>query len=190
MDKKWLSRLAVIVEARHGKEVCERVFGDIYSVEKNHAAKAAWFERFTSGMDDLDDKEFLANMMADNCPCGGGSEREAIKLRENYNKSETLEDFVAMTKFGDKKKLVGNVLYLTKNKTRRKNMGQIAQGCWCELAGHADKYVSDIFCYCCTVGHTGKAFKKAFGDDTRVEFVESLIVGGKGCTVAIHLPVK
>jgi len=198
MDKKWLSLLAGVIEERHGKDARDRIFGDIDSLPSTslsncHEAVSAWFERFTSGMDELDDKDFLTAMMAEHCPCGGGETgfaRTAKRYKDNYEKSETLEEFVEMTKFGDRKKLVGNVLYLTKYRVSNKNRGECGKGCHCGLARHTDKYISDIFCYCCTVGHTGKPFQIAFGDDIKLEFIDSLIIGGKGCTMAIHLPEK
>jgi len=193
MNKQWLSLLAADVEARHSRDVCERIFGDIDIIGSDHISVAAWFERFTNGMDELNDKEFLTTMMVKRCPCGGGeagfAKRAAI-YKENYDKSETLEEFVDVTNFYDRKKLVGNILYLTKNKSRSKDFGLCGKGCHCGLAKYADKYVSDIFCYCCTVGHTGRPFQIAFGNDIKIEFIDSLIIGGKGCTMAIHLPEK
>jgi len=193
MNKPWLLELASAVEEKHGATERGRIFGNIESVGCDHASVAAWFERFTSGLDELNDKKFLTDMLVKYCPCGGGDagfrQRAAI-YKENYDKSETLAEFVAMTNFYDRKKLDGNVLYLTKYKSRSKDAGLCGKGCHCGIAKHADKTVSDIFCYCCTVGHTGRPFQIAFGNDIKIEFVDSVIIGGKGCTMAIHLPEK
>jgi hypothetical protein len=40
------------------------------------------------------------------------------------------------------------------------------------------------------VGHDGRPFRVAFGDDIKIEFAYSLISGGKACAAAIHLPEK
>ena len=63
MDKNWISKLAGEIEARHGKEARDKIFGDIDSVENNPLSLSAWFDNFTTGMDKLDDKEFLQQMM-------------------------------------------------------------------------------------------------------------------------------
>lgn len=194
MNNAWLLKVSADVEAKHGKAVRDKIFGDkVDNVWSDHASKSAWFENFTTEMDKLNDKDFLTATLIKHCPCGGGEAgfaKHAAILKESYDKSETLAEFVATTNFYDKKKLDGNVLYLTKNKARSKDTGLCGKGCHCGLAKHADKYVSDIFCYCCTVGHTGRPFQIAFGDDIKIEFVDSLIIGGKGCTMAIHLPEK
>jgi len=199
MNKKWLARLADAIEKRHGKEARDKIFGDIDGVGKDRASVSAWFERFTSGMDGLNDKEFLASMMAGHCPCGGNAEKEGKIIKELYDKSKSLEEFVDL--FGKKEhekwkgredtvELRGNVLYMTKKPQKSQSVGKCGKGCHCALARQTDKYISDIFCHCCTVGHTGKPFKAAFGDDTKLEFIDSLIIGGKGCTMAIYLPEK
>ena len=144
-------------------------------------------------MDELDDKVFLQKMMTDRCPRGGDEawkKQYSETIKNNYDKSTSLEDFVASMDFGDEKELRGNVLILTKYPENQIDSGLCGMGYHCWLAHHADKYISDIYCYCCTVGHTGKPFQMAFGADTKVEFIDSLIIGGKGCIVAIHLPEK
>ena len=199
MNKHWLTKLAGIMEQRHGKEAHDKIFGDIDSIGSGHKSRAEWFQRFTSGMDELNDKEFLATMMADNCPCGGNAAKDGKHIKELYDKSTTLAEFAdsfAQWQHSiwkgreDIVELRGNVLYMTKKPMNNKKAGKCGQGCHCSLAKHTDSYISDIFCYCCTVGHTGKPFKAAFGDDIVMEFVDSLIIGGKGCTMAIHLPEK
>ena len=199
MNKKWLKKLSEIIEARHGKEICNRIFGDIDAASDCQASLSAWFDTFTSGMDELNDKEFLAGMMSEHCPCRGNPEEDGAIIKDLYEKSGTLDGFVKLfdewqhSLWGgqeDITQLRGNVLYMTKRPVNDPNCGKCGKGCHCWLAKHTDKYISDIFCYCCTVGHTGKPFKAAFGEDTKLEFIDSLIVGGKGCTMAIHLPKK
>jgi len=199
MDKKWITRLASDIEARHGKETCERLFGDIYNVENNPQSLSVWFDNFTNGMDELDDKEFLQQMMAKHCPCGGVNEEDGKVMKEFYDNSKTLDEFVdsyykwLYIKYNgdlDAMELRGNVLYLTKPLGGHKITGSCGKGCHCFLAKETEKYVSDIFCYCCTIGHTGKTFQHIFGEDIKMEFIESIICGGKGCTMTVHLPKK
>ena len=199
MNKNWLTKLADIIEERHGIEACDKIFGAIDSIGSGHKSRAEWFDRFTSGMDELNDKEFLTAMMADNCPCGGNADKDGKHIKELYDKSKTLEEFTDLFAkwqhsiwkgYEDTVELRGNVLYMTKKPVDNKRAGKCGMGCHCSLAKHTNKYISDIFCYCCTVGHTGKPFKAAFGGDTKLEFIDSLIIGGKGCTMAIHLPKK
>ena len=199
MKKEWLKHLADIVEARHGKEKRDRIFGGIDAVNDCQESISAWFDAFTSGMDELNDKEFLAKMMTDNCGCGYSSDEDIEIVKELYARSKTLGEFVKLydewvltiwPEGGDILELNGNALYLTKRPVDDPNYGKCGKGCHCGLAKYTDKYISDIFCYCCTVGHTGKLFKAAFGENTKLEFVDSLIIGGKGCTLAIHLPPK
>ena len=90
----------------------------------------------------------------------------------------------------DVMELRGNVLYMTKPMGGYSDTGRCGAGCHCWLAMHTDKAVSDTFCHCCTIGHTGRPFQVAFGDSIPMKFIESIICGGKGCTVAIHLPKK
>jgi len=71
MNRRWILRLADDVEARHGKEARDRVFGDIDNMKDAPESLSAWFDNFATGMDALNDKEFLRKMMADLCPCGG-----------------------------------------------------------------------------------------------------------------------
>lgn len=192
MNKIWLNKLALDIEKKHGKEARDKIFGDMDSVTSSHTSRSAWFNNFITGMDELDDKDFLQKMMTEHCPCGSDASRTKLgkKYKKIYDKSESLDEFVASIDFGDAKELCGNVLYLTKYPRDHKVKGSCGGGCHCSLAKHTEKYISDIFCYCCTVGHTGIPFKKAFGDDIKIEFIDSVIMGGKGCTMAIHLPPK
>ena len=199
MNKGWLTRLADVIEKRYGSETRDKIFGDIHAVGSGKKARAAWFANFTSGMDELNDKEFLTTMMADNCPCGGNAIKDGKIIKELYDKSKTLDEFVDLfAKWQheiwkgreDITELRGNVLYMTKKPVNSSKAGKCGKGCHCGLAKHAENYISDIFCYCCTIGHTGKPFKAAFGDNIKLEFIDSLIIGGKGCTMAIYLPEK
>jgi hypothetical protein len=199
MDKKWISKLADDIETRHGIETRERLFGDINSVENNPRSLSIWFDNFTTGMDELNDKDFLQQMMAKHCPCGGDIAEDGKFIREFYDKSKTLDEFVNsyykwlhIKTNGDldAMELRGNVLYLTKPLGGHKTTGSCGKGCHCSVAKDTEKYVSDIFCYCCTIGHTGKPYQYAFGDDIKMEFIESIICGGKGCVMAVHLPEK
>ena len=36
----------------------------------------------------------------------------------------------------------------------------------------------------------GKMFRNALDADIKVEFIDSVIIGGKGCTAAVYLPEK
>ncbi|MCL2571612.1 MAG: hypothetical protein FWE11_04335 [Defluviitaleaceae bacterium] len=197
MNKKWISQLAGDIEEKYGKDTRETLFGDIDSIKNDPIFLANWFDNFVTGMDKLDDKAFLQAMMANRCPCGGGDAGNAAAMKEFYDNSKTLEEFV--DSFGkwmykkyngdvDTLKLQGNVLYLTKPLMENPNAGSCGKGCHCFLARNTEKVVSKIFCHCCTIGHTGKMFKIAFGDDIRMEFIESIICGGKGCTMTVHLP--
>ena len=198
MNKSWIQRLASDIEAKYGKEAKERIFGDTSNV-KGKEATALWFDNMTTGMDSLNDKEFLRQMMARRCPCGGDYRTEGQAFKEFYDKSKTLEEFVdAIRVYWAKKwqgaediaELRGNALYLTKRPGKGRVHGSYGKGCHCSLAKYTEKIVSDIFCHCCTIGHTGKSFQYAFGGDIKMEFVESIICGGKGCTMAVHLPEK
>ena len=199
MDKNWISKLAIDIEARHGKKARDHIFGDIDSIGDTPETLSVWFENFTTGMDELDDKKFLQQMMAEHCPCGGVNEEDGKMMKEFYDNSKTLSEFVDLfgkwvhTKYNDdvdKMELRGNILYLTKPPGGHKTTGSCGKGCHCFLAKDTEKYVSDIFCYCCTIGHTGKTFKYVFGDDVKMEFIESIICGGKGCIMTVHLPEK
>ncbi len=44
MDKKWIEKLSGDIEARHGKEARDRVFGDIEKIEDNCNFLSAWFD--------------------------------------------------------------------------------------------------------------------------------------------------
>jgi len=202
MNTEWISQLAGDVEKRYGKETRSKIFGDINSVKNNHKSVSEWFENFVDRMDELGDKKFLTAMMADRCPCRYAEAEEDIK--NLYEESKNLEEFVSRLDengiFQDKVELRGNVLYATKlswSDCRKllginghSHKGCYTESCHCYLASHTNKQISDIFCYCCTVGYYGKMFKNALGVDVKVEFVDSVITGGAGCTAAIHLPEK
>jgi len=197
MNKKWLNVLASEIETRHGKEVSDRIFGDIDAVENSQESISVWFKNFTSGMDRLNDKDFLISMMESNCPCGGNWTKEGEIIKDFFDNSKTYEEFAGMFDkwqhsmwkgAEDILELRGNVLYLIKRPMNNKDSGKCGMGCHCELARKTDNYISDIFCYCCTVGHTGRPFRHAFGKDIIIRFVDSIVVGGKACTMAVHLP--
>jgi hypothetical protein len=199
MDKVWISRLADDVEAKHGIEVRQNIFGDINGLENSPKAISSWFDNFTRGMDELDDKEFLQQMMVKHCPCGGDDAENGKIIKEFYDKSKTLDEFIKLYYIWlrkmynddfDAMELRGNVLYLTKPPGGHKTTGSCGKGCHCFLAKETEKYVSDIFCYCCTIGHTGKPYQYAFGNDIKMEFIESVICGGKSCIMTVHLPEK
>jgi hypothetical protein len=198
VNREWLLQLASDIEERHGKEVRDRILGDIDGVGSDPKSISAWFENFTTGMDELDDKGFLQRMMADRCPCGGDYEKDGKAMKDIYEKSDTLVEFVdtlrkwLLDKYGDTDKMAlrGNVLYMTKPLGESTGTGRCGRGCHCWLAMHTDKTVSDIFCHCCTIGHTGRPFQVAFGNDIKMEFIESIICGGRECTMTVHLPEK
>jgi AraC-like DNA-binding protein len=184
------------IEAKYGAEVRNKIFGDIDVVSLNHDSLCKFFHKFVSEMDKLDDKEFLTGVMAECCPCYHRDLEENI--RKNYAESRTLEEFARRLDedgiFDDTIKLDGNILIATKRPFEKHgkhdHTGPYTTTCHCELASHAQQKVSDIFCHCCTVGFYGKMFKNALKQDVKVEFVESVITGGKRCTAAIHLPEK
>jgi len=199
MDKKWLLLLANDIGERHGKEVRNRIFDNIDIMVHAPECLSDWFENFVFEMDKLDDKIFLQQMMANHSPCGGDYEEDGKVIRELYENSKTLEEFGKSLKNwfmqryddeGDDVELHGNLLYLTKPLSYNNEQGSCGKGCHCWLAMHTDKIVSDIFCYCCTIGHTGRPFQVAFGDGIKMEFVESIICGGKACVMTVHLPEK
>lgn len=198
MNKQWISQLAANIEDKHGKEKRDRIFGNINDIQGSPEFLSAWFENFTTGMDELDDKEYLQRMMANHCPCGGDYEKDGLAYKEIYDKSDTLVKFVDgiiewhFDKYGDmdEMELRGNVLYMTKPLGGCTDTGSCGKGCHCWLAMHANNLVSDIFCHCCTIGHTGRPFNVAFGDGIKMELVESIVGGGKKCIMSIHLPEK
>jgi hypothetical protein len=199
MDKIWISHLANDIEQRHGKEARERIFGDFNGLDNSRENISVWFNEFIRGLDELNDKEFLQQMMADRCPCGGDNVEDGNKIRELYNNSKTHSDFVKSLNdwffslhgvWADRISLHGNILYLSKRFSNNNQQGSCGKGCHCWLAMYTDENVSDIFCYCCTIGHTGRPFKVAFGNDIKMEFIESIICGGKECTMAVYLPEK
>ena len=196
MNKQWLLQLADDIEVKYDKDTRDRIFGGIDNVTSNPKCLSVWFNKFTSALDELNDKEFLQKMMATRCPCGGDYEKDGTAMKEIYNKSNTLEEFVELNrkwmldKYGDTDvmELRDNVLYMTKPMGGCTSTGKCGKGCHCWLAMHADTMVSDIFCHCCTIGHTGRPFQVAFGDDIKMEFIESIICGGKKCVMTVHLP--
>ena len=196
MNKNWLKQLACDVEAKHGKEKRDLIFGNIDDLQDNPKFLSAWFENLTTEMDNLDDKEFLQKMMAERSPCRGDDAGNGKIIKDLHEKSGSLAEFVDnfrdyfTKKFGeiDKLELRGDVLYMIKPLGGSTDTGSSGKGCHCWLAKHANRAVSDIFCHCCTIGHTGGMFVAAFGDDVRLEHVESIISGGKECTMAVHLP--
>jgi hypothetical protein len=198
MNKQWLSHLADDIMKRFGKETSTRIFGDIDGIAHTPECLSAWFENFTSEMDNINDKAFLQQMMANRSPCGGDYEIDGKAMKAHYENSDTLAEFVDVNrkwmhdKYGDTDlmELSGNVLYMTKPLGASTDTGRCGRGCHCWLAMHTNRTVSDTFCYCCTIGHTGRPFKIAFGDDIRMDFIESIICGGKACVMAIHLPEK
>jgi len=197
MNREWLLQLASDIEERHGKDARDHFFGDIDSMEHTPEYLSAWFSNFTTEMDRLYDQAFLRQMMANRCPCGGDYETDGKEIKAFYDNSETLEAFVGLLRkrypyptSGDLMELRGNVLYMTKPLGECTDTGSYGKGCHCWLAMHTNKVVSDIFCHCCTIGHTGRPFQVAFGDDIQMELIESIICDGKACTMAVHLPEK
>ena len=198
MNKQWILQLASDIEAKYGKDSRDRIFGNIDSMINKPECLSRWFGKFTSGLDELNDKEFLQQIMADRCPCGGDYEKDGKVMKDFYDKSDTLVEFVdvyrkwLLDKYGDadEMQLHGNVLYMTKPLGECPNTGSYGKGCHCWLAKHTDNAVSDIFCHCCTIGHTGRPFQVAFGHDIKMELVESIICGGNKCIMAIQLPEK
>ncbi|MDR0896363.1 MAG: GNAT family N-acetyltransferase [Oscillospiraceae bacterium] len=201
MDKEWIKRLAEEIERKHGKEKRACICGDIDNISDDSDAQRKWFHCFTHEIDKLEDKQFLQQTMARHCPC---PYPEAEKdIRHLYETAQNLEEFVYLLDkngiFVDRVRLDGNVLYATKLPfslidihndvaDRRKHTGRYTEYCHCDLGSRTDEPISDIFCHCCTVGYYGKMFKNALGIDVKVEFVESVITGGRECTAAIHLP--
>ena len=120
MNKSWLKQLAADIEARYGKQARDNIFGDIDGIKNSAKSKAAWFDNFTTGLDALDDKEMLQKWLAYRCPCGSDYEKDGARLKEFYDKSKDLEEFVEMIRAfwakkwadgGDRMELRGNVLY-------------------------------------------------------------------------------
>ena len=195
-QKKWLLGLASDVEAKYGKNIRNDIYGDIQGVENDHDCIKKWFRQFINGMDKLDDKGFLTSILAERCPCGH-AEFEGV-IRQNYEESKSLEEFADRLANGnlieDDVRLEGNTLILTKKPFskygKHDHKEPYSTTCHCGLGSHTDKPISDIFCHCCTVGFYGKMFKNALGRDIKVEFRDSVIIGGKGCTAAVYLPEK
>jgi len=198
MNRQWILQLACDIETKYSAKIKGKMFSGVDSIQNNSESLSAWFDLFTSGLDELNDKEFLRQMMAERCPCGGDYKKDGEAMKEIYNKSYTLTKFVCnlkkwmFDKYGDtdEMELEGNVLYMTKPLGGGEDTGSCGMGCHCWLAKHTDKVVSDIFCHCCTIGHTGRPFQVAFGNDIKMEFIESIICGGKNCIMAVYLPEK
>ena len=197
MNKQWLSCLGNDIEEMYGKETRNRILGDIENMEHTPEHLSAWFENFTTAMDELGNKEFFQKMMANHCPCGGDYEKDGKEIRMFYDSCNTLDEFVDLLKKrypyptgGDFMELRGNTLYMTKPLGECTDTGSCGKGCHCWLAMHTNTAVSDIFCHCCTIGHTGRPFQVAFGDSIKMELIESIICGGKACIMAVHLPEK
>ena len=198
MNIQWLLQLAENIETKYGKNSRDRIFGDINSIQDKPECLSAWFENFTNGLDELNDKKFLQQLIAEHCPCGGDYEKDGKAIKDIYDKSDSLVDFVnankkwMLDKYGDtdEMELRGNVLYMTKPLGGCAETGRYGKGCHCWLAMHTNTAVSDIFCHCCTIGHTGRPFQVAFGNDIRMELVESIVCGGKKCIMAIYSPDK
>jgi hypothetical protein len=197
MNKKWLTRLAGDIEAKYGSDTYKRIFGDINGLENSPESISAWFEKFTKGLDELNDKKYLQQLLASRCPCGGDYEKDGIAIKDLYMNSTKLDEFCKslknfyMQKYdgeSDEIELLDNVMYLTKPLSHSSEQGSCGKGCHCWLVMHTNKAVSDIFCHCCTIGHTGRPFRVAFGEDIKMELVESIICGGKACVMAVHLP--
>lgn len=194
MNKEWLERIASDIEAKHGTEAREKIFRNMQELSEDDDSVREFFHRFVKGMDELDDKEFLTSVMANNCPCGHSDAEKSIK--KAYGKSKTLEEFAQRLEregiIDDEVSLRGNVLTLTKypfeKYGKHDHNGKYITLCHCELASHTMQPVSDIFCHCCTVGFYGKMFKNALGVDVKVVFRDSYIIGGKACTADIYLP--
>lgn len=198
MNKQWIYQLANDIEEKHGKEKCNRIFGNIDDIQSSFESLSVWFEKFTTGMDELSDKAFLQQMMAARCPCGEDYVKIGQAYKRLYDESDTLDSFVNaqrqwhIDEYGDTDimELCGNVLYMTKPLGGSTDTGSCGKGCHCWLAMNANSVVSDIFCYCCTIGHTGRPFQIAFGNDIKMEFVESIVCGGKNCVMTVQLPEK
>jgi len=202
MNKQWISSLTGDIEAKYGKPMCEKMFGDTDKIKNDYDSLTAWFNNFIVAMDNLGESDYMKTLMASHCPCRYADAEEDIK--KVYEESETLEEFVAQLDcngiFQDNVELRGNVLYATKltwSKSREllglcghNHKGCYAESCHCFLASHINKPISNIFCHCCTVGYYSKMFRNALGFDVKVDFIGSVISGGEGCTAAIHLPAK
>lgn len=196
MNKEWLKKLASDVEAEYGTEARDNVFGDLDRVGEDSESIKGWFRNFIKTIDELDNKDFFAGMFARRCPCDFPDAESDIK--KLYEEAETLEEFAAHLDengiFSDVIELHGNVLYATKQPFsvygKHEHTGPFSKACHCALASYTDEPISDVFCHCCTVGYYGNMFKKALSLDLQVEFIDSVISGGKGCTTAIYLPEK
>jgi hypothetical protein len=194
MRKRWLNQLAKDIETQYGKEIRDNIFGDIDGISNDHEEISAWFANFIKGLDGLDDKEFVKEMMAKRCPCGWKEKAREEAVRNSYENSQSFEEFALLCEksgvVSQKIEYKDNVLYLLKNPMSHKSAGSCGKGCHCSLARITDEYISDLFCHCCTVGFDGRPFRKVFGDDIKVEFIESFVTNGNPCKTAVYIPIK
>ena len=199
MNKKWILELADSIEVKYGEETRDRIFGDIESINYNSNSLSDWFKNLIDGLDKLNDREYLISIMVENCPCYYKEAEDDI--RQIYSEAKSLEEFVKRLDengiFNDVIELRGNVMYATKQLWsnvceqfggKHYHDGLFSKSCHCFLASCSKEPISDIFCHCCTVGYYSKMFKNALGIDVKVEFVDSVLIGGNGCTAAIYLP--
>ena len=194
MDKNWISRLANDIERKHGKEMRDHIFGDFENIKNTHKPTAAWFANFTKGLDELNDRKFAIEVLIKQCPCTWKEAEREKSIRESYEKSNSFEEFVLLCdKTGVVSQIIeyeDNIIYLLKKPRNKKTAGKCGKGCHCSLASHTEVYASDLFCHCCTVGFDGRPFRKVFGDDIRIEFIESFITNGNPCKTAVYIPKK
>jgi hypothetical protein len=193
MNKACLKQLASDIKEKYGNEISDSIFGDINEIDNGHKAIASWFSNFVKSLDNLDDKEFVKKMLTDRSPCIWKEGERVEIIRKSYEESQSFEEFASLLgerSVGDRVEFNDNVLYLIKNPVDKKDIGSCGKGCHCALACHTEEYISDIFCHCCTVGFCGRPFRKVFGDDIRVEFIESFITNGNPCKTAIYVPKK
>jgi len=197
MKIDWLSRLALEIGRPNGDSAQAGLLQGLEDVaDDDHDAICVWFHSLIEKADALDDRPLAASLFADHCPCISPEIEDNVG--KNFRDAADLPDFVARLNddglFSDVIRLEGNVLIATKQPWERYGMhdhdGCFSKACHCWLASHARAPISDLFCHCCTVGYYGKMFKSALGVDIRVELIESVISGGKGCTAAIYLPEK
>ena len=196
MNKTWINRLASDIEKKHGKEARDRIFGDINTVGNDRQAMTVWFENFIAKLDELNDNEFVKEIMAKRSPCRWNEKLRVDAVKNSYENSTSFEEFAFLC---DKNGFVSqkiefdtndNVLYLLKLPMNKMNSGKCGKGCHCFLACRTDKYISDLFCHCCTVGFDGRPFRNVFGNDIKIEFIESFITNGKPCKTAVYIPKK
>jgi len=194
MNKTWLNQLASDIEEKYGSDVRDGIFGELDGVKDGHKAISAWFGNFIKKMDELNDEEFVKKILVKRSPCAWKEKERADVIRDGYENSKSFAEFASLLAesgiISDKIEFNDNVLYLIKNPMDRKNIGACGKGCHCALACHAEEYASDLFCHCCTVGFDGRPFREVFGDDVRIEFIESFITNGNPCKTAVYAPEK